>query len=311
MSRVQAMAQARQNISVKYTEFMRIIAKNKFPVCFEGEDEKYYSVRLSNLFSLDWVGINCGGKSKVIGLRKKIRESEAYSKKKVLFFIDHDFDNNDEVREFNDIYITPCYSIENFYFSEEVFKRILKSEFNIGEYDENNTCYSNAINSFKKVKIDFINAITDFNNLIYFLRKKEVAGELHTNLNINNIDIDDLVGINLEGVEKKYNIREYRNIFPELPENLQIDLNYSIDYFQDKCKEKYFRGKQNLEFLRVFLTALKQDRGKKTDRKIFCEKGRVKLQLSKANIVSELSQYADTPVCLKEFLENDTWAEVA
>jgi len=311
MSRVQAMAQERHNISVKYTEFMRIIAKKKFPICFEGEDEKYYSIRISNLCSLDWVGINCGGKSKVIGLREKIRQSEAYSNKNVLFFIDHDFDNNDKARNFKDTYITPCYSIENFYFSEEVFKKILKSEFNIGEYDEDNTCYRNAIESFKKVKIDFINAITDFNNLIYFLRKKEVAGELLTNLNINNIDINDLVGISISSVEKKYNITEYRNIFPELPENLQIDLNYSIDYFQDRCKEKYFRGKQNLEFLRVFLTALKQDRGSKTNRKIFREKGRVKLQLSKANIVSELSQYADTPVCLQEFLTNDSWTEVA
>lgn len=303
MSRVQNMAHARQNISVKYQEFMRIISKNKFPMCFEGEDEKYYSVRLTNLTSLDWVGINCGGKSKVIGLREKIRKNEAYKDKEVFFFVDSDFDSNEEIIDFEDIYITPCYSVENLYTSEEVFKRILKSEFNLGEFDEDPTCYQRVIKVFNDRKLEFLNSINDFNLLIHFLRNKEASGELHTNLNLNNIEIESLVSITLSKVEKKYDINDFHKIFPELPGDLKIELSMSWSYFEDKCKEKSFRGKQNLEFLRNFLTILKQDRGKKTDREIFNEKGKVKLQLTRANTISELSQYAETPHCLKDFFK--------
>ncbi len=63
-----------------------------------------------------------------------------------------------------------------------------------------------------------------------------------------------------------------------------------------------FRGKQNLDFFRAFILLLRDDRGKKSGRELFLKSGKVKLQLTKANTLSELSQYADTPTCLKKFL---------
>jgi hypothetical protein len=54
--------------------------------------------------------------------------------------------------------------------------------------------------------------------------------------------------------------------------------------------------------MRIFLTQLKADRNIKAGRKVFKEKGNVKLQLTKGNTISELSQYADTPQCLRDFL---------
>lgn len=296
------MAQARQNISVKYHEFMRICSKNKFPICFEGEDEKYYSIRIDSLTNLDWVGINCGGKNKVIALREKIKASESYQDKGVLFFIDSDFDTNEEVRNYEDMYITPCYSVENLYISNNAFIKILRSEFGISEFDENPQCYHKVMDIFNNRKREFLEVISDFNLLIHHLRMKEDSGELGTRLNINNIEIDKLVSISLAEVKKVYKLEDYHQLFPELPENLDINLDISRSHFEGKCSEIIFRGKQNLEFLRAFIIILKQDRGKKNDREIFLERGKVKLNLTKANTLSELSQYADTPNCLKHFL---------
>ncbi|WP_163121934.1 DUF4435 domain-containing protein [Acinetobacter portensis] len=302
MSRVHNMAQARDNISVKYHEFMRICSNNKLPIFFEGEDEKYYSIRLDNLMNVEWVGINCGGKKKVISLRDKIRISEAYHDKKSLFFIDSDFDQNEEIKKLTDVYLTPCYSVENLYISDSAFIKILRSEFNISEYDESPDCYLRAIQCFKDRKREFLEAITDFNSLIHYLRMKEASGELKTKLNLNNIDIDKLVSISLTEVKKIYSLEKYRELFPELPEDFEINLDISESYLIRGNSEMIFRGKQNLDFFRTFILLLRQDRGKKSDREVFLESGKIKLQLTKANTLSELSQYADTPHCLKEFL---------
>ncbi|MBS0925997.1 hypothetical protein JK188_16050, partial [Providencia sp. JGM181] len=91
-------------------------------------------------------------------------------------------------------------------------------------------------------------------------------------------------------------------IFSELPSDLIINLDESKCYLENLNGELWFRGKQNLEFFRIFLQKIKEDRCKKTGRCIFKEKGNVRLQLSKLNCISELSQYAETPKCLHEFL---------
>ncbi|MEZ8652053.1 hypothetical protein AB6D92_24275 [Vibrio splendidus] len=79
----------------------------------------------------------------------------------------------------------------------------------------------------------------------------------------------------------------------------------SESYFEssEHSVEDLLRGKQQLEFLRLFLTRLKDERSKK-DNVIFSKRTPVKLQLSKANILSELSQYAVTTSCLVEYLKD-------
>jgi hypothetical protein len=84
-----------------------------------------------------------------------------------------------------------------------------------------------------------------------------------------------------------------------------VDVYDSIKYFENFDKELWFRGKQHIGFFRVFINLLIDDRCKKSDRKVFAEKGNVRLaKLSKDNVISELSQYADTPICLINFLKN-------
>ena len=203
----------------------------------------------------------------------------------------------------DDLYLTPCYSIENLYLSDSAFERVVAAEFGLSDTTEEHKCYEALIDVYKRTKASYLQEIKCFNFLIRELRDMENKGTLKSKLNINNLSIDDLVAINIGNVLKKYDEDVPVTIFSELPQDLSVCLQSSEQHFADLSAELWFRGKQHLEFLRVFLGRVKEDRCKKASRKIFKAKGNVKLSLTKANAISELSQYADTPLCLKTFLE--------
>lgn len=304
MSRVEVLIDSRSNLSVKFMEFTRIVSKDKCSIFFEGEDEKYYSIRIGNIRpDLKWSGINSGGKTNVIKLRHKVREHPTYSKARCLFFVDADFDDNSELFKLNDLYVTPCYSVENLYISQDAFIRILSAEFGVNDSTDNQRCFENAIAVFNSTRLAYIDAIKGFNILIRELRLMEYRKELGGRLNINNVKFESLVKVDIERVEKIYDENTPNSIFPELNSKIVVNLDNSRTHFESLDGEYWFRGKQNIEFFRIFIEKLKTDRCKKNSRKVFNEKGNVKLQISKGNCISELSQYADTPECLSEFLK--------
>lgn len=303
MSRVDILVKSRDNLSVKFMEFTRISSKQKYAVFFEGEDEKYYSIRINSIRpDLKWSGINCGGKSNVIDIRGKIRAHQTYSTALCMFFVDADFDDNSELINYNDIYVTPCYSIENLYISLNTYTRVLSAEFGINDSLGSHSCFNNAMACFNETKNYYINSVKEFNFLIRELRFMERRGELVGRLNINNIKFENLIKIDIGHVEKIYDEKIPNSIFPELPDGIVIELDNSKQHFEGLSGEQWFRGKQNLDFFRIFIEKLKADRCKKKARKIFKDRGNVKLQISKGNCISELSQYADTPTCLLDFL---------
>jgi hypothetical protein len=306
MSRVEVLKTSRNSISVKFLEFTRIVSKstNRVAIFFEGEDEKYFSGRINNIRpDIKWSGVNSKGKFNVVELRTKIRKHPVYQNSSCLFFVDRDFDSNADINGLNDIYLTPCYSIENLYISNSTFERIIAAEFGLSDTTEEHKCYEKLLNIYIKTKDSYLQEIKYFNCLIRELRKMEYKGTINSRLNINNLSIDDLVSVNIGNVVKKYNENAPFSLFSELPHDLQVCLQSSEDHFAELSAELWYRGKQHLEFLRVFLGRVKEDRCKKTSRILFQSKGNVKLSLTKANTISELSQYADTPPCLKEFLE--------
>lgn len=314
MSRVDELKKSRDSTSVKFLEFTRVVSKpsDRIAIFFEGEDEKYFSVRINTIRpDINWVGINSKGKSNVIKLRERIRNHPVYKTSFCMFFVDSDFDTNTEINNLHDLYITPCYSVENLYISDAAFKRIIAAEFGLSEVTEERECYEKVFDIYRKSKEDYIKKINGFNFLIREVRLKEQRGELSGKLNINELSLDDLVDIELGYVHKKYDESKPHTIFHSLAEDLAIPLAPSIQYFKDLSGEKWFRGKQHLEFVRNFLVKIKEDRCKKHSRTIFNAKGNVKLNLTKANSISELSQYADTPCCLKEFLEKQSFIKVA
>lgn len=314
MSRVSILSNSRDSMSVKFMEFTRVVSrvKGRLAVFFEGEDEKYFSVRINNIRpDLKWVGINCGGKKNVLTMREKIRSHKDYSESICMFFVDSDFDDNTNISSFDDVYITPSYSIENFYISDSAFKRILAAEFSLTDVCEEERCFHNALEKFRDCKSSYISAISDFNYLVYSLKNMDSLEKSGTKLHLDKIKFDDLVTVDLNSTYKLYDESKPYSIIPTLDKNLTVDLDNSKKKFDEVSHELYFRGKQHLEFFRVYLSNLKIDRCKKKDRVIFSKRGNVKLQLTKANVLSELSQYADTPSCLRTFLKSEEFKKLA
>ncbi|WP_186366994.1 DUF4435 domain-containing protein [Yersinia aleksiciae] len=306
MSRVDILTAARATPSVKFLEFTRVYSSKGKEYCvsfFEGEDAKYYTVRINNILPpQQFTSINCGGKKNVIGIRKLIREHKDYADSFCMFFIDSDFDDNSELSNWQDTYVTPCYSVENFYLHPEAFKQFLTSEMNISPYGEESECHEKVCEIFNDFIQDIKNKLLDFNVWAYAYKCNESNGKL-AELNLNNIDLDKLV--ELEGFSLKRNYGDCQEIFPNTYK-LDENLISSAKTFFENDKEimiSKMRGKQLLECLRVFLEAIKRDRSLKKERVIFKNKGTVKITLTKSNMLSEYSQYAHTPTCLKQFLQ--------
>lgn len=278
-------------------------------VCFfEGEDEKYFSVRLNTIIpDIKWTGVNCGGKSKVIALRNKIRSHAKYKESSVAFFIDNDF-GDDHVDDKEDFYITSCYSVENFYSRIETFENIITAEFGMSEFCSVSNDFEIAVSIFKERLAEFCNIVLPFNIWIKAHRIIEKStDDKSKQLNLNNLKIEDLVSISLQKISSVYDCENVSTLFPNSFTVTSEQYTESEIYFEEQGLEGFLRGKQQLEFLRVFLTHLREERSKKNNT-TFSKKTPVKLQLSKSNTLSELSQYAVTPSCLVTYLNSLNYA---
>jgi len=308
MDRVAIMQEHGNSYSVKFLEFTRIYSKDKsIIICiFEGQDEKYFSSRLDLKIGQDkWKGINTGGKKSVLELNDSIMLHPVYKESYFVCFIDHDFEDWFVNPNPNKIYVTNCYSIENLYSTESCFKRVISSEFGINEFNESRIDFHKCIDLFNLRLTEFFDKVYMFNCWVKAHRIMERDSKAPKKLNVRNVKITSLVNIQLNSVSAIYDQSDPQSIFKDYEELSLCEeaLEEAKLSFENKENCLVFRGKQQIEFMRIFLMRLKEDRTSKIPN-FFSSKGSVILGLSKDNCISELSQYADTPECLISFLES-------
>lgn len=279
--------------SVYFLNFMKIVKNEKIPVCFEGKDIQYYRSRLEQYLTEDFGHIPCDGKSTVLELREEIKEHSDYKDELCLYFVDCDFDDNSDIHNQDDVYITPCYSIENLYIADRVFEKILSDEFGINPNDDKQfDLFSKILSEYKERKREFFQCIKEFNFYVYLIKINQA------DLSYNDIKILNLVRIEVDSVIKKY------TCISEVLKGIDLnnfDLSMAQTYFSDKEPERHFRGKNNFHFLEKFLTKLQEDANKKNSRKIFPRK--MSISYTTQNLLSSYSKYAETPQCLIDFLK--------
>lgn len=272
--------------------------ENQLVCVFEGEDAKYYGSRINNI--LDFVprrNLPCRGKSTLLELKDKIVNHPYIDNSKVLFFADRDFDFMSESTEL--IYFTPCYSIENLYVSRKTFETLIIDEFGICP-DRNDTIYSKVLDIFDTLYSQFCDAISELNAWVYTQNLLQVENP-DIKLNLSNYQLTKFVDIELTGVLKKYDRSMLNDLFDSSHPVDEIQLQSSINQLSDKGHENIIRGKYLIEFYRIFLDKLMRELNSKNS-SIFNEKVKTKLIISDSNILSCLSQYAITPICLTNFL---------
>jgi len=323
MNRKEKLKKARLDPPVVSQEFRNIYIKHKkedklndyFYCFYEGQDDsKYYNHRIEGFCEREVSHLSTDGKENLIKVCQILeRRKNTYKNSQLLFFIDKDYDefikyeDLDKLRNISNLYITPSYSIENFYTTQKVFERIIKSEFHLTEIDVN---FEKLVELFLERQKEFHEIILDVNVWIatqnYFLYTKEKR-----NIPYNQLSLDKILKISLEKIESKhYNIVTFlENKFSKsfLIENEEINNKFQElkTLFSESNFQIIFRGKFEIDFLNKFLKLLvekaNQKDGKGLDFIDINEKIKIKLTLN--DTIANLTQYADTPSCLKEFVQ--------
>jgi hypothetical protein len=291
------MREARESSNVAFINFIDNYTKfsNNVFCFYEGEDGKYYNQRIKTILGNCIISIKTGNKKETLKVWRKIKLDSAYDTTKKMFFVDRDMDDIPEDKN-NDLYITPCYSIENLYVNIQSFGDILQSEFSC---IKTGVDYQKCINKFIELYKHFNNEMIEFNALV-LLRKKKNLG--NGKVKLSNIKTHQMIAINIDGIGKGSKYEEIIN-------NLKIKLKVEEDELDIAIKEiktkgdynNLFRGKNQLDFMITFINILKQLHKDE----IFFEKKQESVTINLTeNRLSELSQYADFPQCLKEFIKN-------
>ncbi len=252
---------------------------------FEGKDDfKYYISRISSyILDKEYRVFHCNCKNNVIAVHNMISNQTAIEDlKKNMYFIDRDYDNNDNIPD--SIYVTSSYSIENNYFTNSAIKRILIGIIGISEENEDdNSDFKVVYNHIISIRDKIIEEII-YANAWYSLQiKKSKHCVEYTQMS------------NLKEYSNIKNICKIQVLEKLVKDSLKIkesEINKEIENLRlnpvSKIRGKYFTQALTPVFRDVF-----QDAGKKYNRKYFSKKRKIHANLS--DIISELSAYADTP----------------
>lgn len=268
---------------------------------FEGEDNKYYGSRIEQYTGYDYsqiISYNCGGRSEVQKAYDLISSKTENDKINKMFFIDADFVPLE--KNSVDLYQTPCYSIENFYTSEECFGKILNREFGINVIDND---YKKCISDFLERQREFHENIVFFNAWLFCQRIEE---DVHKNnaVKLSDFRISRLfsaIEIDKLAVKDEINKELIDRYFPDAYSIPDETLSAKYEEFSLVNGQQFFRGKFELEFLRKILESIIV---KNKNRTYFSEYYNCVQLTPGANTISVLSDYADTPSCLIAFLKN-------
>ncbi|MBD2570857.1 DUF4435 domain-containing protein [Anabaena lutea] len=260
MSYLEKLKQSRDKSQVAYQEFALHTRQDKDGLfCFfEGKDNAYYSPRIKR-FTDNYHLIMCGGRDKVLDVYRLITIHSEYDKYKKAFFIDRDF-NEPLLLHNPPIFETPCYSIENFYVSVNVFKEILKNEFHLSEVSD--PAFQVCITLFKDRQEEFHQATTLFNAWYACLVEIRNTTGKEIGVNLDDKFPKNFIDLTLESVSVNYDLEKIKQTFPQALEVSENILNAKITEFIDCQHCKVFRGKYEMWFLLVFLRLILRDSNK-------------------------------------------------
>ena len=268
---------------------------NKIFLFFEGNDDsKYYIQRIAMYIKeREVVKYICECKKNVLKIYQLITEKTLKKNdSKCLYFIDKDFDLNENIS--NDIFITPSYSIENFYFSNNAIKNILLNELNLSEQKEEDLKDLDKVFSYLKDERDNIIEEIIYANAWYSLQiKKDRESIKKTNLSkIKEYKI----------IKNKCSIEDLENIVSDSIQVSDDEIKTEIENLR-KDPIKRIRGKYFVQTMPSFFNKIFESATAKNYEDFFSKRRKVSIRVSFKNIISELSQYADTPKELISYIE--------
>jgi hypothetical protein len=285
---------SRNSSVVAFHKFILLHRKYKSDLfCFyEGKDSHYYFPKINNVFGENHHPIICGNKKTVIHTYESIKNK--YSHFKTAFFIDSDFD--EKIYE-PEIYNTPSYSIENLYCTELVLKRILKNEFMLKETDSE---FEKIIDLFNTNQKEQHKATSLFNVWYATAKMKAKANGIIPNISLNDKFPKDFAVIKIGEISSNYDLEKIKEKFPQAIDVSESEIKETLKSFYSVQPVKKHRGKYEIEFFVAFLKYLIEDCNKNN----VVLKNKTKFRIDNSIVLSQLSQYSETPECLIEYIKN-------
>lgn len=288
----EALAQtANDSVSVIIQKFCCLIGRVRADslICFvEGYDLPYYNSRIESISGRHCVFVDSGGKKNVIKANRYFCSQPNYTQFKKLYFVDRDYDDNSGLSV--DIYVTPCYSVENLCVSKDSFCKIMNGVYHV---DVGNSKFDKAVSFFEKEEKKALSATRIFCAWYRCIRRK---------LGDNNVELSesfpaDISQIGPDRICEVNNSLEYINAkYPNISNVEVAEFNEALEEIGDDLKN--IRGKYVFDFIEYITCVLNRDiKGKKE-----YTEGKVTFERNRKTLLSRLSPYADTPSCLRDYV---------
>lgn len=223
--------------------------------CFvEDFDMAFYSGIIDHVLGKRWDSIRCKGKENLLGIYHYLKDMEAYKDYAKRFFIDADFDENEGLDD--DIYITPCYAIENLFLEDSCVEAILKTEYDIDSV-ENKDKLDKCMDLYHLRLSQMHEAECDFN--AWYAALYQTEGWNRRGVHLGSRFPKEFIKYKMdEEIVPMYTIANIQTRFPAAPivdENL---IRTKKEWLKENPLARH-RGKYEMEFLAKFLLYLNDD----------------------------------------------------
>lgn len=299
MSRKDKMIEQSDCVEAIFLSYIQQKSSQKMILFFEGKDDfKYYCPRIHSIYNEKHINYNCNGKENVLKIYNMIIEKTVEDRKVIkMFFVDKDYDDNSNI-DTNDIYITPTYSIENLYFTDFAIESMIRGEMGLSaEAKDDTQDFKIAYDYIREWRDKIIKEIL-YGNACYSLQIKKSHGK--------NCKKPSLTAI------KKYNdivsIAKLEDIKVKLKETYIKMTEEEIKEEYERLKSdpiKFIRGKYLFEKMPKYINKIVEEsnKGIEYDGHFFSKKRIMRLNTSELTLISDLSNYAETPRCLQEYIK--------
>lgn len=298
MITVEEYKNSRNSVSAKYTEFncLKTRCPNNFFAFYEGKDAPYFYSKIEKYGKGKEVSpIKCNGKSQVKKIYKSLKDKNALNDISTGFFIDCDFDKNDEDFIITDFYVTDRYAIENYYTSERCVSKILNNEMGI---NEGNKDYDIVLKRFRLFQDSYHVNTSLFNAWYYTIKNNGCQCEVNLEEKLPNgflkYDFSNWT------VSKQYNLKKLNDLYSAKSSFVTQEDIYKSSVILDSNPMHRYRGKYELTCLVMFMQKIQEElntgNGELT-------KNPYKNQITSSGVLSLWAQYADEDEKLKEYIE--------
>jgi hypothetical protein len=303
-----------QSFPVRLREFLLHARDRANLICvFEGQDHLYYGPRIDHYARLfRRVNLRMGGKARVLQLHALREHNKDVANAHAIYFVDRDYGfDNPATDRF--LYITPHYSVENFYVQETVIGRVLTDCFELPPHAVNSQ--STQPNAEHQGIASFVTkALKDFNDQLGLYLNAFALADRETRQRAL-----DLSRFDREAASAFYEITVTGFILKRRPTYIELCLafrvapgvvdeaafNRNVETLMKKNLLCDGRGKFILPPFALLVGEIWSD-SKRTVPKHFSAKRPPKQSFSIENALGDLSRFAETPECLRVFLGNLT-----